>query len=170
MRYVWLEGQLENEKLESTIFSWKVPSEIGKFRWSWLQLSNFLFQLHASLKIIILNFRISELKDSWSGESWAATPAELFALPDDAVYNEPRDLRQNIYSDTWLETYDTVMDFGPYNEGLKISRRSPTQLSPTHNSVLVLNLYWQISGKFLRPFYWKTHPSKIMSFKNRVVS
>ena len=110
--------------------------------------------------IIMLNFRISELKDSWSGESWAATPAELFALPDDAVYNEPRDLRQNIYSDTWLETYDTVMDFGPYNEGLKISRRSPMQLSPTHNSVLVLNLYWQISGKFLRPFYWKTHPSK----------
>ena len=23
-----------------------------------------------------------------------------------------------------------------------------------------LNPYWQISGKFLRPFYWKTHPSK----------
>ena len=23
-----------------------------------------------------------------------------------------------------------------------------------------LNPYWQISGTFLRPFYWKTHPSK----------
>ena len=66
-------------------------------------------------------FRISELKDSWSGESWASTPAELYGLPDAAVYNEPRELRQNIYSDTWLETYDTVMDFGPYNEGLKLS-------------------------------------------------
>ena len=24
----------------------------------------------------------------------------------------------------------------------------------------ILNPYWQISGKFLRQFYWKTHPSK----------
>ena len=71
---------------------------------------------------MILNLRISELKDSWFGwESWAATPAQLYDLPDAAVYNEPRDLRQNIYSDTWLETYDTVMDYGPYNEGLKLS-------------------------------------------------
>ena len=73
---------------------------------------------------LILIFRISELKDSWSGESWASTPAELYGLPDAAVYNEPRELRQNIWSDTWLETYDTVMDFGPYNEGLKLSRRA----------------------------------------------
>ena len=72
--------------------------------------------------IIILNLRISELKDSWfDWDGWAATPAQLYDLPDDAVYNEPRDLRQNIFSDTWLETYDTVMDFGPYNEGLKLS-------------------------------------------------
>ena len=78
---------------------------------------------------LILIFRISELKDSWSGESWASTPAELYGLPDAAVYNEPRELRQNIYSDTWLETYDTVMDFGPYNEGLKLSRRA----SSLHN-------------------------------------
>ena len=38
-----------------------------------------------------------------------------------------------------------------------------------------LNPYWQISGKFLRPFYWKTHPSKnyeylFSFFKTRVVS
>ena len=25
-------------------------------------------------------------------------------------------------------------------------------------------LYWQISGQFLRPFYWKTHPSKNHDF------
>ena len=25
---------------------------------------------------------------------------------------------------------------------------------------LTVNPYWQISGKFLRQFYWKTHPSK----------
>ena len=42
-------------------------------------------------------------------------------------------------------------------------------------TVLSVNPYWQISGKFLRPFYWKTHPSKFMSnylvfFLNRVVS
>ena len=78
---------------------------------------------------LILIFRISELKDSWSGESWASTPAELYGLPDAAVYNEPRELRQNIWSDTWLETYDTVMDFGPYNEGLKLSRRALTVAS-----------------------------------------
>ena len=33
-----------------------------------------------------------------------------------------------------------------------------------------LNPYWQISGTFLRPFYWKTHPSKnyehLFSFLN----
>ena len=79
------------------------------------------------------------MKDSWfDWDGWAATPAQLYDLPDDAVYNEPRDLRQNIYSDTWLETYDSVMDFGPYNEGLKLSWRSPTQLLPTHNSMWVL--------------------------------
>ena len=26
--------------------------------------------------------------------------------------------------------------------------------------IAFLNPYWQISGTFLRPFYWKTHPSK----------
>ena len=39
----------------------------------------------------------------------------------------------------------------------------------------IFNPYLQISGTFLRPFYWKTHPSKnheyLFSFlKNRVVS
>ena len=38
-----------------------------------------------------------------------------------------------------------------------------------------INPYLQISGTFLRPFYWKTHPSKnpeyLFSFlKNRVVT
>ena len=38
-----------------------------------------------------------------------------------------------------------------------------------------INPYWQISGTFLRPFFWKTHPPKkheyLFSFlKNRVVS
>ena len=38
----------------------------------------------------------------------------------------------------------------------------------------IVNAYWQISGKFLRPFYWKIHPSKnhkyLFSFKKWVVS
>ena len=38
-----------------------------------------------------------------------------------------------------------------------------------------INPYWQISGTFLRPFYWKTHPSKNHEYpysflKNRVVT
>ena len=70
------------------------------------------------------NFRISELTDSFDFfKNRDVEPDQLFALPDAAVYNEPRDLRQNIYSDTWLETYDTVLDWGPYNEGLKLSWR-----------------------------------------------
>ena len=24
--------------------------------------------------------------------------------------------------------------------------------------IYIINPYWQISGTFLRPFYWKTHP------------
>ena len=28
------------------------------------------------------------------------------------------------------------------------------------SAFIKLNPYWQIFGKFLRPFYWKTHPSK----------
>ena len=40
----------------------------------------------------------------------------------------------------------------------------------------LVNPYWRISGKFLRPFYYKTHPSKnheclfSFFFKTRVVS
>ena len=38
------------------------------------------------------------------------------------------------------------------------------QVSPSDLSKLSsFNPYWQISGKFLRPFYWKTHLLKIMS-------
>ena len=60
-------------------------------------------------------------------------PDQLFALPDAAVYNEPRDLRQNIFSDTWLETYDTVLDYGPYNEGLNFFDAYTKVFSPpTH--------------------------------------
>ena len=41
--------------------------------------------------------------------------------------------------------------------------------------LILVNPYWQISGTFLRPFYWKIHPSKnheylFSFFKNRVVS
>ena len=41
--------------------------------------------------------------------------------------------------------------------------------------IQAFNSYWEISGKFLRPFYWKTHPSKNHEYpyiflKNRVVT
>ena len=41
-------------------------------------------------------------------------------------------------------------------------------------AVKILIPYWQISGKFLRPFYWKTHPDQMLhiiyglSQKNRM--
>ena len=74
---------------------------------------------------MVLIFRITELTDSFDFfKNRDVEPDQLFALPDAAVYNEPRDLRQNIYSDTWLETYDTVLDYGPYNDGLKLSLRN----------------------------------------------
>ena len=28
--------------------------------------------------------------------------------------------------------------------------------------ITFINPYWQISGKFLRPFYWKTHPDQML--------
>jgi len=59
--------------------------------------------------------QISELTNSFDWfKNRDVEPDELFGLPKTAVYNEPRDLRQNIFSDTWLETYDTVLDYGPY--------------------------------------------------------
>jgi len=33
---------------------------------------------------------------------------------------------------------------------------------------LRINPYWQISGKFLSPFYWKTHPSKNHEFSDQM--
>ena len=27
---------------------------------------------------------------------------------------------------------------------------------------MVINPYWQITGKFLRPFYWKIHPDQML--------
>jgi len=43
--------------------------------------------------------RIQELSDSidwWKNRN--VEPDEIFALPDQAVYNEPREVRQNIFS------------------------------------------------------------------------
>ena len=34
--------------------------------------------------------------------------------------------------------------------------------------MVTVNPYWQISGKFLRPFYWKTHPSKNQEFSDQM--
>ena len=42
-------------------------------------------------------------------------PDQIYALPDSAVYNEPREVRQDIYADSWLDTYDTTLDYGPNN-------------------------------------------------------
>ena len=46
------------------------------------------------------------------------------------------------------------------NEKFKICETYPPLLIGMVHLKLCFNPYWQISGTFLRPFYWKTHPSK----------
>ncbi|CBY09735.1 unnamed protein product [Oikopleura dioica] len=58
---------------------------------------------------------VSKLIESfdWIKNSGPESPSDLFGVPTGAFYNQPSDVRQNIYSDSWQDVYETTIDFGP---------------------------------------------------------
>ena len=63
----------------------------------------------------------------WIKNSGPESPSDLFGVPTGAFYNQvgrtqkicslkskkPSDVRQNIFSDSWQDVYETTIDFGP---------------------------------------------------------
>ncbi|CAG5086360.1 Oidioi.mRNA.OKI2018_I69.PAR.g11188.t1.cds [Oikopleura dioica] len=59
--------------------------------------------------------KVSKLIESfdWIKNKGPESPADIFGVPTGAFYNQPSDVRQNIFSDAWQDVYETELDFGP---------------------------------------------------------